>query len=195
MRVFIAVIVLIFSFQSWTKAEDISDFEIEGMSIGDSLLDYFSKDEIEANINDVYSYIKDKTFVQAGFDIFEGFKWSKYESVQIEFKKNDKDYIIHGVTGKIFSNYDKDIEACFERQDKVTNELASIFKNQKKYPARVIKHTADKSGQSKVRQAAFMFKQSEDLVLIECYDWHKDTKYKSNFKIVLSTKELNEWLE
>ena len=40
MRVFITVLVLIFSLQSWTKADDISDFEIEGMSIGDSLLDF-----------------------------------------------------------------------------------------------------------------------------------------------------------
>ena len=47
MRVFIAVLVLILSFQSWTKADDISDFEVEGMSIGDSLLDHFSLDRIE----------------------------------------------------------------------------------------------------------------------------------------------------
>ena len=45
MRVFIAVLVLIFSFQSWTKADDIRDFEIEGMSIGDSLLKYVSLDD------------------------------------------------------------------------------------------------------------------------------------------------------
>ena len=47
MRVFLTVLVLIFSFQSWTKADDISDFEIEGMSIGDSLLDYMSKNDID----------------------------------------------------------------------------------------------------------------------------------------------------
>jgi len=47
MRVFIAVIVLIFSLQSWTKADDIRDFQIEGISIGDSLLDYFSEEEIK----------------------------------------------------------------------------------------------------------------------------------------------------
>ena len=46
MRVFIAVIVLIFSLQSLSKADDIREFEIEGMSIGDSLLDYFSEEEI-----------------------------------------------------------------------------------------------------------------------------------------------------
>ena len=36
-----------FSFQSWTKADDIRDFEIEGISIGSSLLEIFSKEEIE----------------------------------------------------------------------------------------------------------------------------------------------------
>ena len=46
MRVFLAVLVLIFSLQSWTKADDISDFQIEGMSIGDTLLQYYSKDQI-----------------------------------------------------------------------------------------------------------------------------------------------------
>ncbi len=46
MRIFIAALVFIFSLQSWTKADDIRDFEIEGMSIGDSLLDYVSEAEI-----------------------------------------------------------------------------------------------------------------------------------------------------
>ena len=44
--IIILTTVLILVFQSWTKADDIKDFEIEGMSIGDSLLDYMSKDEI-----------------------------------------------------------------------------------------------------------------------------------------------------
>ena len=43
MRIFFTVLVLIFGFQSWTKADDIRDFEIEGISIGDSLLDYKKK--------------------------------------------------------------------------------------------------------------------------------------------------------
>ena len=47
MKIFISIIFLIFSLQSWTKADDIRDFEIEGMSIGDSLLDYFSKKKID----------------------------------------------------------------------------------------------------------------------------------------------------
>ena len=67
MRVFIAVLVLIFSFQSWTKADDISDFEIEGMSIGDSLLDYFSEEEIKDNKR---NYVKNKKYYVVGEGAF-----------------------------------------------------------------------------------------------------------------------------
>ena len=42
MKTFITVIVLLFSLQSLSKANDISDFQIED-SIGDSALDYFNK--------------------------------------------------------------------------------------------------------------------------------------------------------
>ena len=36
-------------------ADDIRDFEIEGISIGDSLLDYYSEEEIKNNINHYYN--------------------------------------------------------------------------------------------------------------------------------------------
>ncbi len=37
---------ILFSLSAPSFADDIRDFEIEGMSIGDSLLDYFSEEEI-----------------------------------------------------------------------------------------------------------------------------------------------------
>ena len=46
MKAILVFLILIFSFQSWTKADDIKEFEIEGMSVGDSLLNYFSEEEI-----------------------------------------------------------------------------------------------------------------------------------------------------
>ena len=47
MRIFIIVLFLILNLQSWTKADDIRELEIEGISIGDSALDFFSKDIID----------------------------------------------------------------------------------------------------------------------------------------------------
>ena len=43
MKLFLLFIILIFNLQSLTKADDIKDFQIEGMSVGDSLLDYYSE--------------------------------------------------------------------------------------------------------------------------------------------------------
>ena len=51
MRVFLTVLVLIFSLQSWTKADDIRDFEIEGMSIGESALNFF-KESFSCNMQE-----------------------------------------------------------------------------------------------------------------------------------------------
>ena len=87
MRVFIAVLVLIFSLQSWTKADDISDFEIEGMSIGDSLLKYFSKSLIDSK--KTFPAWSSKKFTR--FVSFENLK--TYDAILIYFEDNG-DYVI-----------------------------------------------------------------------------------------------------
>ena len=50
MRIFLSVLILIFSLQSFVKADDIREFEIEGMSIGDSALDFTSESKLLNNI-------------------------------------------------------------------------------------------------------------------------------------------------
>ena len=49
MKRLLLILILTFSFQTLTKADDIRDFEIGGMSIGDSLLKFMSVDEINNN--------------------------------------------------------------------------------------------------------------------------------------------------
>ena len=44
----------LFLFTATSLADDISDFEIEGMSVGDSLLDYYTKDKILNNQQNWY---------------------------------------------------------------------------------------------------------------------------------------------
>ena len=102
MRVFIAVLVLIFSLQSWTKADDIRDFQIEGMSIGDSALDYFTKEEIENKKN---SYA-DKGYIYPSNEYYaitfnNLAKFEKYQDVQFNFKDGDENYKIYNLMGII----------------------------------------------------------------------------------------------
>ena len=51
---FIIIIFLSLCFTIPSEADDIGDFQIEGMSVGDSLLDYFSEEEIISNIKKLY---------------------------------------------------------------------------------------------------------------------------------------------
>jgi len=84
MRVFLSVLILIFSLQSLIKADDISDFEIEGMSIGDSLLDFFSEEKINSSYQ--IKYENDKYYkIEILSDDFEN-----YELVGVYIKTNDK---------------------------------------------------------------------------------------------------------
>ena len=50
MKILLTLIVLFFS--SSVFADEVSDFEIEGVSLGESLLDYMSKKEIKKNTVD-----------------------------------------------------------------------------------------------------------------------------------------------
>ena len=61
------IIILILSLQSWAKADDIRDFEIEGISIGDSLLDYFTIEEIESNIRETTYKKKDYLLINSNW--------------------------------------------------------------------------------------------------------------------------------
>ena len=47
MKRLLLILILTLSFQTLTKADDIRDFEIEGMSIGDSALDFLIKKKLK----------------------------------------------------------------------------------------------------------------------------------------------------
>ena len=113
MRVFISILVLIFSLQSWTKADDIRDFEIEGMSIGDSLLKYVSENEIKKKMKTPYPGSKKYS------RFFK--KFSFYDHVQFHFKTMDTKYIIHAISGILY--YPNDLKSCQDKRVKVINEI------------------------------------------------------------------------
>ena len=84
-------------------ADNIRDFQIEGMSIGDSALDYFSEEELK-NAN-VEGY-KDKKFLMLG--IWKEYKL--YDVLQIYVKPNDSKYKMYAIAGVII--YSDNLESC-----------------------------------------------------------------------------------
>ena len=61
MRIFLSVLILIFGLQSWTKADDIRDFQIEGISIGDSLLEQYKFEVLIEELKKTKFHIHDLT--------------------------------------------------------------------------------------------------------------------------------------
>ena len=94
MKIFLTAIILVLSLQSLSKANDISEFEIEGMSIGDSLLDHFSKEKIKNSIvTGPYDHIRKNPgkFYQAEISL----KDSVFSDLIVVLKKNDEKYKIY----------------------------------------------------------------------------------------------------
>ena len=75
-----------FSFQFSSNADDIRDFQIEGMSVGSSLLDYFSKKKINASIVDWYDDLEKNRYVAFAFDSPD---FQTYDFVDVWTKYND----------------------------------------------------------------------------------------------------------
>ena len=64
MKTLLTLFVLLFS--SSVVAENYK-FEIEGVSLGDSLLDYMSKNEINKNTVDFYDYIPNNIWLSVAY--------------------------------------------------------------------------------------------------------------------------------
>ena len=188
MKAFIAVLVLIFGFQSWTKADDIRDFEIEGMSIGDSALEFFDKKEIEERKKVGFVYT-DKTFFSATFynkNFFE-----KYHNVQLHIKANDSKYIIYSVAGKI--NYKDNYDECVNEMEKILPELKALFSEAKFIDDGTEIWTNDKGYKVKTKSYYLLLSDGGGIAL-ECYDQPKEMNIIDGLSIAIDSNEIVEFL-
>jgi len=188
MRVFIAVLVLIFSLQSWTKADDISDFEIEGISVGDSLLDFFSEKEIKSK-PEINTYIypnSDKYILWISNDT--QIKLEEYDGMQFHYKLSDSKYVIEAMDAHIYF-YDN-IQDCYPKKKEIYNVIVKLFPNIKADNENAI-HPLNED--SKVEQSSWTF--SDAHILLECFDWSPDMPYGDKLSLSITSNNLNDWLQ
>ena len=188
MRIFLSILILIFSLQSWTKADDIRDFEIEGISIGDSLLDHFDENQIKNGIAESSLYKSDK-FVRV--DI-KSPKFKTYEILQFHFKKNSN-YKIYLISG---GNFVDDIKDCHEQMIEMDKELLTIFENVERHEAGPTKHRADPTGNSTFKSIYYDLKNGDGF-RVACFDWSEkfteERSYFDHIKLNIYTKEIRLW--
>ena len=178
------LIILVLLFSSSVVAEDIADFEIEGMSIGDSLLDYTNRVFIET---EKVEYYKDKTFSSINIISSDSIIDLKvYKQLVVSFITNDKKYFIQAISGII--KYDKDLQACKHMKSEIVSDLLNMFGN--------LDHELDiyKSGfYGEHTYTKFYFK-NNDNIKISCVKYHPEHDFEDHLRISVNTTEFQEWL-
>ena len=185
MKRLLLILILTFNFQSLTKADDIRDFQIEGISIGDSLLDYFNKDEIKQLGKTKYNN-NDKFYILTTINT----KFELYDALQFSVKKNDKKYEIYGMGGIIW--FKKNVNKCLNKKKEIEKDLNIIFKNSKIQSYKERKLPYDPSGKSKqLSQTQYIIENG--VIAIECTDFSESMTIKNgttdNLKIATYSKE------
>ena len=165
---------------SW--AGDIRDFQIEGLSIGESALKFFDKDKIKNNKTNFY---RDDKYIPVLFNI----KTNNYDWINFHYKKGDKNYIIDGLRGGMAMNYDE----CVNKLKEVEQSVSNLFIGYKKETKTNKPHMQDKTGRSFT--SGFKFQnQNGDRFTAYCDNFHKDMNIKNNLNIGVYTSEFMEWI-
>ena len=178
MKIFLVILILVFSLQSWAKSENISEFEIEGISVGDSLLKHYSKSLID---NDkTFPKWKSKKFTR--FVSFENLK--QYDGLLFYFQDDGK-YLISSISAvKRFPN---NIDECYKQQKKLIKEFKNMFNNFE-LDTYESYHKADETGDSKNNIVDFHFENGTASRII-CTDWSETMGIPDELRITLQSKE------
>lgn len=190
----LCLIIFLFFNNISLKADDITDFQIEGMSIGDSLLDYFSLKQITNKQNSYedrgYIYKSKKYF----FLTFEIDKINNFEEIQVAIKDNDKDYLIQHLSGLTSI----DINECYSKFGKIEKTLDDLFKDTQKTNKQKRKHVFDDSGKSTTTDVYYYLKNGSYTALV-CVDWSDEIynkyRWEDTLRLEMGSANFTKWFD
>ncbi len=184
---------ILFGFSVPSFADDISDFQIEGMSVADSLLDYMSEDEILSEFirtKEHYSYKTKKKFNE----VYLRKEFKSYSYLSFFLKPGDKKYIIQAIYGDV--NIGRDIQVCYQKQNEIADDLNNIFEDLRTDKG-TYKLGADPSGKSKATFINWKFSNG-DIIEVTCYDYDKKVQVGNlnhdGLDIAVNRSEVYKWL-
>ena len=184
MRVFITVLVLMFSLQSWTNADDIRDFEIEGIVLEDSALKYFTEEKIKSNSK---NYFRNKKYTPV-----QNYKLSFFETYDFfdfRFLTGDKNYIMHSISGIVnFEN--KEYSECLNLSEKITNEIKDLMPNTK-----MEDHGNDiKTSGSPGTYSQKTFWTEDGFITVNCYNYDDKESSMDHLSVTIANKEYEDFI-
>ena len=183
MKKFLAILILIFSLQTPSQADDIRDFQIEGISLGDSALKYVSETVLKRN--------EENWFNDNEYSISAGLRPSilnTYDTLQFAYFTNDKKYKLQGIEGIKF--YRNNIDECNSKFDKIVLDIKEAFSNISVGKKDKMKHEYDKSGKSTYTYQELVF-QNGDSIFLACEDWSIESGYGDSDCLRISLRKKN----
>ena len=190
-RLSLYLFLVLFTLQTPSWTDNIRDFQIEGMSIGESLLDYMSENEIKKNKR---NYVKNRKYYVVG----EGpLNLKTYDQMDIYLKSGDETYEIKSLSGMLVISGKK----CLDKKNEIVNELKQLFKNIKVVNYKDTPHVYDKTGKSTQQQTGFLLKNDDmkDNIRVECTDWskkiEKEKNWLDNLSVSATTTEIYKWID
>ena len=172
-------------------AFDIYKFKIEGMGIGDSLLDFYNEDEINNFLKMNYPSGDDE---YSGYEIQQSMgkiKFNTYDSITLHIKTNDKKKKIASISGiKLYPNK---LEKCLKYRDKLAKEIKDSLNN----PVED-EYTTTYGDDNISKGYTKEFKIEKGSIRFWCNDWDKNweqAKYwVDDFNFSIDSKELLYWV-
>lgn len=186
MKKLLLIIILTLSFPNSINADDIKEFTIEGMSVGDSLLDYYSEKTIQSAYQNP-SYYKDQVFAV----IFINKYSENYNRIQVTLKPNDKSHKIYGIDGVI--DFDKKINKCFKQKEIIIQDLQETISNYERVDDDGV-YEADLSKNS-FHNGTWFFLDSGGYFSVSCTEMGNEVRKKNGWTDELSVSVINEELE
>ena len=157
------------SFQTWAKADEVSEYIVEKFTVGDSLLNFYSYKEIKKKINSKSTFWYPNN-VYASI-LVKSKKFKVYEEVGIVINTKEEKFIIQSIEGTF--NFQSNINECYKKQKTITTDLKNTFSLNTEFVTYKIKYKFDKSGKSTANYDDFIFTDGSAIRVI-CYDMDED---------------------
>ena len=146
----------------------IKDLKIEDISLGDSLVDKYSKDEITAN---QWNYYVDLGFNSSSF--FPKSTTYEYDQIEVGYKIDEDEFIVHKIGGSIFYS-NNNIEECYLKKKEIVKKLSESLKNTN-WENDIFEDDKGKY------DTEWILLEGGEYISVDCYDWNIDTENEKNW--------------
>ena len=194
MRISLTFLILILCFQFISKAEDVSDFEIEGMSIGESLLDFMSEKQINEALGSEKAYFYENKFVTISTWDNRG-NYETYDNVGVILKQGDSTYKIYGLEGLLITQ-DGNIDDCYKKQESIAKEILIVAGDKYNLNRWFLEKNRKTKEQLAVRYLDFEIIDSDRKpISIVCFDINRSGDKYTRLVVAVDSEEFDKYLD